>query len=151
MGFPGGAAGKDPTWDIRDSGSIPGLRRSPGGGHGNPLQFSCLENPMDRGACQATVHGVRKSWTQRKYSCIYRLPGGTSSEEPSWQSRRHKKCRLNPCVRKIPWMRSRQLTPVFLSGESQGQRSLAGCCPGVTQSQTRLKWLSTHASVTYLF
>jgi len=49
--------------DIKDVGSIPGLGRSPGGGHGNPLQDSCLENPMDRGARQATVHGVTKSWT----------------------------------------------------------------------------------------
>ena len=46
-----------------DPGSIPGWGSSPGGGHGNPLQYSCLENPMDRGAYQATVHGVTKSWT----------------------------------------------------------------------------------------
>ena len=52
--------------DIRDAGSIPGLGRSPGGGHGNPLQYSCLENPMDRGAWWATVHRVAKSWTQLK-------------------------------------------------------------------------------------
>ena len=49
---------------IRDTGSIPGLGRSPGGGHGNPLQDSCLENPMDRGAWWATVHGVMKSRIQ---------------------------------------------------------------------------------------
>ena len=49
--------------DVRDTGSIPGLGRSPGGGHGNPLQYSCLENPMDRGAWRATVHRVSKSWT----------------------------------------------------------------------------------------
>ena len=47
--------------DIRDSGSILGWGRSPGGGHGNPLQYSCLENPMDRGAWQATVHRVSKT------------------------------------------------------------------------------------------
>ena len=47
--------------DTRDVGSIPGLRRSPGIGNGNPLQYSCLENPMDREACHATVHGVSKS------------------------------------------------------------------------------------------
>ena len=46
--------------DMRDTGSIPGSGRSPGGGHGNPLQYSCLENPMDRGAWRATVQGVRK-------------------------------------------------------------------------------------------
>ena len=46
-----------------DLSSIPGLGRSPGEGNGNPLQYSCLGNPMDRGAWQATVHGVAKSWT----------------------------------------------------------------------------------------
>ena len=49
--------------DIRDMGLIPGSRRSPGGGHGIPLQYSCLENPMDREAWWATVHGVAKSQT----------------------------------------------------------------------------------------
>ena len=52
--------------DIRDMGPIPGSGRSPGGEHGNPLQYSCLENSMDRGAWWATVHGVAKSWTQLK-------------------------------------------------------------------------------------
>ena len=47
--------------NIRDTGSIPGSGGSPGGGHGNPLQYSCLENPMDRGTWRATVHGVAKS------------------------------------------------------------------------------------------
>ena len=50
----------------RDMGSVPGLGRSPGGEHGNPLQYSCLENPMDRGAWRATVHRVTKSHTQLK-------------------------------------------------------------------------------------
>ena len=50
----------------RDFGSVPGLGRSPGGGRDNPLQYSCLENPMDRGSLWATVHGVTKSWTQLK-------------------------------------------------------------------------------------
>ena len=52
--------------DIRDAGSIPGSGRSPGGGHGNPLQYSCLENPVDRGAWRATVRGVTKSQTRLK-------------------------------------------------------------------------------------
>ena len=47
--------------DVRDTGSIPGLGRSPGGGHGNPLQYSCLANPMDRGAWWTTAHGLTKS------------------------------------------------------------------------------------------
>ena len=64
MGFPGNAVGKNPTanaGDARDSGSIFGSGRSPGGGNGNLLQHSCLENSMDKGARQATVHGVSKS------------------------------------------------------------------------------------------
>ena len=52
--------------DVRDPGSVSGLERSPGGEHGNPLQYSCLENPMDRGAWQALVHRVEKSWIQLK-------------------------------------------------------------------------------------
>ena len=52
--------------DIRDGSLIPGSGRSAGGGHGNPLQYSCLENPMDRGAWQATAHGVAKNQTQLK-------------------------------------------------------------------------------------
>ena len=52
------------TGDIRDMGSIPGLGRFPEEGHGNPLQHSCLENPVDRGAWPATVHGVAQSQTQ---------------------------------------------------------------------------------------
>ena len=69
MGF---SSGKEPlavknpsanTRDIRDAGSVSKLGRSPGGGHGNPLQYSSLGNRIDRGAWQATVHGVVKSWT----------------------------------------------------------------------------------------
>ena len=52
--------------DIRDTGSVPGSGRSHGEGHGSPLQYSCLENPMDRGAWQATVHRVAKSRTGLK-------------------------------------------------------------------------------------
>ena len=52
--------------DVRALGSIPGWGRSPGGGQGNPLQYFCLENPMDGGAWQATVHRVAQSWTQLK-------------------------------------------------------------------------------------
>ena len=63
-GFPGGSDGKESVCNVRDLGSIPGLGRSPGGGHGNRLQYSCLENSMDRGAWWATVHGVTKSQTR---------------------------------------------------------------------------------------
>ena len=63
-GFPGGSDGKESACNAGDPGSVPGLERSPGEGHGNPLQYLCLENPMDRGAWRATVHGVAKHGTQ---------------------------------------------------------------------------------------
>ena len=62
-GFPGGSDSKESACNGGDPGLIPGLGRSPGEVNGNPLQYSCLENPMDRGAWQATVHGVTKGWT----------------------------------------------------------------------------------------
>ena len=55
---------ESPPANAEDAGTIPGCRRSPGEGHGNPLQYSCLGNPMDRGAWWATVHGVTKSQTR---------------------------------------------------------------------------------------
>ena len=63
MGFLGGSEGKVSACNAGDLGLIPGLGRSPGEGNGNPLQYSCLENPMDRGAWRATIHGVAKSQT----------------------------------------------------------------------------------------
>ena len=61
---PGGSEGKASACNAGDPGSIPESGRSPGEGNGSPLQYSCLENPMDRGAWQATVHGVAKSQTR---------------------------------------------------------------------------------------
>ena len=67
-GFPGGSVVKKNlpvnVEDTKGTGLTPGLERSPEVGNDNPFQYSCLENPMDRGAWQATVHGVEKSWTQ---------------------------------------------------------------------------------------
>ena len=67
-GFSGGTSQNLPAnaGDIRDAGSVPGSGRSPGGGHSNPLQYSCLENPMDRGAWRATVHRVAQSQIRLK-------------------------------------------------------------------------------------
>ena len=62
--FPGGSDSKVSDYNVGDPGSIPGLGRSSGEGNGNPLQYYCLENPMDRGACSATVHGVAKNQTR---------------------------------------------------------------------------------------
>ena len=64
MNFPGGSAGEESACNVGDLGLIPRLGRSPRGGHGNPFQYSCLENPMDRGAWWTVVHGVAKSQTQ---------------------------------------------------------------------------------------
>ena len=64
LGFPDGSDSKESACNVGDLGSIPGSGRPPGGGHGNPLQYSCPENHMDRGAWQATVHGITKSQTQ---------------------------------------------------------------------------------------
>ena len=68
-GSPAGSVGKESACNAGGAGtehSIPGLGRYPRGGNGNPLQYSCLENPMNSGAWWATVHGAAKSWTQLK-------------------------------------------------------------------------------------
>ena len=69
-GFPSGLDGEEygcSAGITEDTGSIPECGRSPGEGNGNPLQYSCLENPMDMGAGKATVHGVTKSWARLSY------------------------------------------------------------------------------------
>ena len=76
MGFPGGSEGKASVYKAGDLGSIPGSGRSFGEGNGNPLQYSCLENAMDRGACWATVRGVAESdTTERLHFRDFRVEG----------------------------------------------------------------------------
>ena len=120
--------------DVRDTDSIPGSGRSPGGGHGNMLQYPCLENPMDRGAWRATVHRVAKSWIRLKWltekamaphpsTLAWKIPW---TEEPgrlqSMGSRRVRQV----CATSLSlftfmhWRRKWQPTPVLLPGESQG-------------------------------
>ena len=72
-GFPGGSDGKESACNVGDLGSIPGPGRSLGKGNGNPFQYSCLENPMNRGAWLATVHGVRKSQTRLSETFTFTL------------------------------------------------------------------------------
>ena len=75
-------SGKNPSTnvgDIRGTSSILGLGISPGGGHGNALQYFCLENPMERGAWEAIVHRVSKSWTQLRQLSIHELSNLTPS------------------------------------------------------------------------
>ena len=84
---------------------------SPGEGHGNPLQYSCLENLMDRGAWQATVHGVLKSWIRLKWLNMHvqknkGFPHGASGKEHTCQCRRYKTREFDPWVRKISWRRA---------------------------------------------
>ena len=77
-GSPHGTSSKEPTCsagDTRDSALIPGLGRFPGGGNGNPLRYSCLQNLMDRGAWWAIVHRVAKSWTQLKRLSMHACKG----------------------------------------------------------------------------
>ena len=87
-GLPGDASGKESASNAEGLGSIPGLGRSPGGGHGNPLQLSCLENPLDRGAWRATFHGVIKSWTQLKRPSTRALNPFNESFLLAWQKAR---------------------------------------------------------------
>ena len=102
-----------------------------GEGNGNPLQCSCLEIPRDGGACWAAVYGVAQSRTRltqlssSSSIVILGFSGGASGKEPTCQSRRHKRCGFSPWIGKIPWRRAWQSTPVFMPGESQGQRSLS--------------------------
>ena len=235
--FPGGSDSKASACNAGDQGSIPGSGRSPGEGNGNPLQYPWLENPMDRGAWQATVHGVAKSrtwlsdftftflldstymwyhvmihfldqcwysncrelsasialilpplrgdltvacehhWAQLCSLCaqvpagVFRIRHGTQGPQCLWQQGRgavlvkqqtltlsqrksigrvgvppiiqgfpgssvvkkstcqYTRYGFNPWVRRIPWRRKWQPTPMFLPGKSQGQRHLAGYCP----------------------
>ena len=133
--------------DTRDLGSVPGSGRSPGKGNGNPLQYSCLENAMDRGAWWATVMGPQRvryrlsGWTQwwitsglsqwhhrvGSRNKVWGLPRWCSGKESAYQCRRCKRCMFNSWVRKIPLRRKWQATPAFLPGESHEQRSLVDC------------------------
>ena len=80
--FPGGSDGKASAYNVGDLGSIPRSGRSPGEGNGNPLKHSCLENSMDRGTWQATVHGVTKSYLTNTltFHMLYKIPANTDSE-----------------------------------------------------------------------
>ena len=149
--------------NTRDTVLIFGSRRFPGGGNGNPLQCSCLENPMDRGTWQATVHGVAKSWTWMDPVSMHahemdtfimtdcKLYSVMSIGSKNfwkfdicfWQADKSQIQYITGKIRaeilfvcacdgityyKWKWFRRRkwQSTPVFLPGESHGQRSLAG-------------------------
>ena len=73
LGFPGSSAGKDSACNVRDLGLIPGLGRSSGEENGNPLQYSCLENPMDRGTWKVMLHRVTKSQPKLRWLSMHTL------------------------------------------------------------------------------
>ena len=89
MDFPGGSDFNESACNTGDPGSVPGLERSSGEGNGNPLQYSCLENPMDGGAWQATVHGVAESQTRLSDFTSTCLPVGTMRETHTHTVLRH--------------------------------------------------------------
>ena len=127
LGFPGGSVVKNPV-NAGDLGSIPALGRSPGEG-------DRLHTPV---FCPGECHGLNSPWGRKESGTTEQLslsgdwlgfPGGASGRESACQCRRCKRLRFDPWVGKIPWRRPWQPTPVFLSGESHGQRSLAGYSP----------------------
>ena len=127
-------------------GLIPGSGRSPGGGHGNPLQYPCLKNYTGRGTWQATVHRIAKTRTWLKWPSTAQHSQRTASlelgfnlsfatmthsdKESTFQCRRCMRRGIDPWVGKISWSREWQPSQYScLKKQSHGQRSLAGCRP----------------------
>ena len=140
--FPSSSAGKESACNAGDPDSIPGLGRSPGKGNSYPLQYSGLENSMDYSCKESDT--TERLW---KKNCITKMgfPGGASVKEPTCQCKRCKWYRFNLWVGQIPWRREWLPTPVFLPGESHGQRSLMGYSPWSCTELTRPKGLSRRA------
>ena len=141
-GFPGSSAGKESVCSAGDPGLIPGSGRSPGGGHGNPLQYSCLENSHgQRSLAGYSPWGCKESdmteqlSTARHSKYLGSVMTTQASqvplvvENPPVNEGRHSRYGFDPWFGTIPWRRAQQPTPAFLPGESHGQRSLAGCSP----------------------
>ena len=120
--FLGSSEVKASACNAGDLGSIPGLGRSPGEGNGNPLQYSCLENPMDGGAWWATVHGVTKSQTRLSdFTFTFCL--------------QYRRLGLNPWVGKISWRRKWQYSCLE---KFMDRGALVGFSPWDHKSRTRL-------------
>ena len=127
LGFPGSSVVKNLPADAGDTGLISDLGRSPREENGNPLQYSCLENPMERGDWWARVYRVTKSQTGLKWLSKCSSP---------------RRQRGGPWVRKIPWGRKWQPTPVFLPGRFHEQRILVGYSPWGSKESDMTEQLS---------
>ena len=124
-GLPRWLSGKESTCNAGDLGLIPGLGISPGGGHGNPLQYSCLENPRgERSLVGHSPQGCKESYTTQQLSTqIGNFPGGSVVKNPPAML----EVQIRSWVGKSPWRGKWQPTSVFLPEQkSHGQRSLAG-------------------------
>ena len=142
MGFPGGSEVKASAWNVGDLCSIPVSGRSPGEGNGNPLQHSCLENPMEGGAQQATVHGVTKSQTGLS-DFTHSLTHSLTYIAVVREKMTLKLLSISPTLSwSIPllkdWRRKWQPTPVFWPEKSHGQKSLEGYNP--QERRVRHNW-----------
>ena len=135
--------------DQRDTGSIPGLGRSPRGGHRNPQQYYWLENPLDREVWRATVHRVTESdaiaVTENAFLHTG-LPRWHNGEESACQCGRCKSCRFDPQVRKIPWSRKWQPIQYSCLENSMDRGAWWATVHGVARSQTQLSDLTTGAN-----
>ena len=133
-GFPSGSVGKESACNAGDLGSIPGLGRSPGEGNGNPLQCSCLENSIDRGARQATVHGiaVTHNWETFTFHSQLGFPGSASGKESTCQCRRSKRRGFDPWTGMILWGRKWHPISVFLLENSRGREAWQTTIHGTT-------------------
>ena len=117
---------KNPSAKVGNVGLIPGWGRSPGERNGKPLQYSCLENPTDRGTWRATAHRVAMSWTWLSNWAH----GDSVVKNTSANVRRHG---FNPWVGKITWRRKWPTTTIFLPEKSLGQRNLWATVHRVTK------------------
>ena len=123
LGFPAGSDGKESTCNAGDLGLISGWGRSPGEGKGNPLQYSCLENSVDREAWWAIVHGVAELDTTERPTLT--IPPTYSSMFPVQVD----ECKVLGVIRNGGWRRQWHPTLVLLPGKPHRQRSLVGCSP----------------------
>ena len=141
-GLPWWLSDKESACNAGDPGSIPGLGRSPGEGHGNPLQYSCLENPKDGGAWWATIHEVAESQTRLK-----RLSSSSSSgggKQPARQCRRHKRCRLIRGLGRSPGEGHGNLLQYSSLKNPMDRGVLWATAHRTAKSQTCLEQLGTH-------